>query len=344
MKGMGIYRIARTFAAASLAALLGSQTACAGDPIRVGMVQTSLASIPIVVADAKGYFKDEGLDATLVLFQASEPIALALGSGDIDFGTTGLSNPFFILANDGQITIIGGDSTEHAGFHAIGFIVSNQAYAAGLKSTADFGGHSLGLTQLGSPLEYSLARVLAKHGIDLKSMRLVGLQSNANVASALIGGQIDASIMSSANLYAIVNRGGGRLIGWVDDEIHGSQVTGTVISTKFANTRPDTVRHFLAAFRKGAQTWDAAFVDTDGKRADQPDADDMIALMAKGLNQPEKVVREGLNYDDPEARANVGALQAMLDWYYQQGMLKVQLEAKKMIDMRYAKLMPEGGS
>lgn len=334
---LGAY--SRSLLALAIAIFLSTRVAAAGDPIRVGMVQTSLASIPIVVADAKGFFRDQGLDATIVPFQASEPIALAIGSGDIDFGTTGLSNPFFVLANDGQITIIGGDSTEHPGFHSIGFIASNQAYAAGLKSTADLGGRSLGLTQLGSPLEYSLARVLVKHGIDLKSMRLVGLQSNANVASAITGGQIDSSIMSSANLYAIVNRGGGKLLSWLDEEIHGTQVTGTVTSVKFANARPDTVMHFLAAFRKGAQAWDAAFVDANGNRADQPGADEMIALMAKGLNQPEKVIRDGLNYDDPQSRVNAGALQQMLDWYYQQGMEKTHLEAKNMIDMRFAKLV-----
>jgi NitT/TauT family transport system substrate-binding protein len=333
----------RSFLGLTIAIFIGTPAASAGDPIRVGMVQTSLASIPIVVADAKGFFRDEGLDATIVPFQASEPIALALGSGDIDFGTTGLSNPFFVLANAGQITIIGGDSTEHPGFHAIGFVASNQAYAAGLKSTADLGGHSFGLTQLGSPLEYSLARVLAKHSIDLKSMRLIGLQSNANVASAITGGQIDASIMSSANLFAVVNRGGAKMLSWLDDEISGTQVTGTVISTKFANARPDSVRHFLAAFRKGAQAWDAAFVGADGKRADQATAAEMVAIMAKGLNQPPEVIKQGLNYDDPEARVNVGALQHMLDWYYQQGMLKVHLDASNMVDRRFAQLVPEGG-
>ncbi|HEV8016255.1 MAG TPA: ABC transporter substrate-binding protein [Stellaceae bacterium] len=328
--------------AACLGASLGAPAAFAGDPIRVGMVGSSMASIPIVVADAKGFFRDEGLDATIVPFQASEPIALAIGSGDIDFGTTGLSNPFFVLANAGKITIIGGDSSDRPGFHSIGFVASSQAYAAGLKSTADLGGRSLGLTQLGSPLEYSLARVLAKHAIDLKSMRLIGLQSNANVASALIGGQIDSSVMSSANLYAVVNRGA-QFIGWVDDEITGTQVTGTVTPTKFANARPDAVRHFLAAFRKGAQAWDAAFIDANGNRADQPNAEEMIALMAKGLDQPADVIRRGINYDDPEARVNVGALQQMLDWYYQQGMQKTHLETKNMIDMRFAKLVPQAG-
>ena len=322
-----------------LAALAGIHAAAAGDAIKAGFISTSLASIPIIVADAKGYFKDEGLDATLVGFESSDSIALAVASGDIDFGTTGLSNPFFVLANSGSIKVISGDTTEHPGFHGLGFVASNQAYAAGLKSTGDFGGHSFGITQIGSPLEYSLALVLEKHDIALKDVRIIGLQSNSNVASSLMGGQIDGAIMSSANLYAVVNRNGGKFLSWLDDEVHGAAVSGTVASTKIANTKPETVRHFLTAFRKGAQAWDAAFVDANGNRADQPNAQEMIDMMAKGLKQPTSVIVQGLNYVDPEARVAIGDVQRMLDWFQAMGMQKTHIDAKAIIDMRYAKLL-----
>jgi NitT/TauT family transport system substrate-binding protein len=330
---------ADALAAGCLSLAIGAQAAAASEAIRVGFISTSLASIPIIVADAKGYFRDEGLDATLVGFESSNSIALAVASGDIDFGTTGLSNPFFVLANSGTLKIIGGDTTEHAGFHGLGFVASNQAYAAGMKSTADFAGHSFGVTQVGSPLEYSLALVLEKHGIALKDVRVIGLQSNSNVASAITGGQIDGAIMSSANLNAVVDRGGGKFMSWLDEEVHGAAVSGTVASTKIANGRPDAVRHFLAAFRKGAQTWDAAFLDAKGNRANQPQADQMIALMAKGLHQPTKVIVDGLNYVDPQARIDLGDIQRMLDWYEAMGMQKTHIDAKSIIDMRYAKLM-----
>jgi len=118
-------------------------------------------------------------------------------------------------------------------------------------------------------------------------------------------------------------------------------VSGTFTSTKVANDRPETVRHFLAAFRKAAKLWDAAFIDADGNRADQPSAEEMIAIMAKGLNQPPDVIRRGLNYVEPEARVAVGDIQRMLDWYEAQGMQKVHIDARSMIDMRFAKLVED---
>jgi NitT/TauT family transport system substrate-binding protein len=321
-----------------VALTLGAAAARAGDPVRIGYVGTSLASVAIVVADAKGFFKAQGLDATLLPFESSQPIALAIASGDADFGTTGLSEPFFVLGHQGTLKIIGGDTVERKGFHGLGFVASNQAYAAGLTNVQKLGGHSIGITQPGSPLEYSMALVLDKYGIDFKTVRVMGLQSNPNVASALTGNQVDAAIMSSANLYAVVNRGGAKLIGWLDEEVHGADVSGTVTSAKFANERPETVRRFLAAFRQGAQAWDAAFLDADGNRADQANAGEMIALAAKGLGQPEEVVRRGLGYVDPEATLRVADLQRMLDWYESRGLQKFHVDAATLIDMRYAKL------
>lgn len=327
--------------AAGIATTFDTGNAIAGDAIRAGFVSTSLASIAVVVADAKGYFKDEGLDATMVRFESSDAIALAVASGDVDFGTTGISNPFFVLAKAGTLKIIGGDTVNHAGFHAVGFIASNQAYAAGFKSMADARGRSFGMTQIGSPLHYALAMVLGEHGIDIKDVRVIGLQTNANVASSLTGGQIDGSIMSSANLLAVTNRGGGKLLSWLEDEVpYNLAVTGTVVSTKVADSRPSAVRHFLAAFRKAAEVWDAAFVDANGKRADQPTAKEMIDLAAQGLTQRPQVIVDGLNYVDPQARIDVSVVQRMLDWYEKMGMQKTHMDAKSMIDVRYAKLFP----
>ena len=146
--------------------------------------------------------------------------------------------------------------------------------------------------------------------------------------------------MSSANLLAVINRNGGQRLSWLDDELHYNvAISGTVVSTKLAESRPNAVHHFLAAFRRAGQAWDAAFVDASGNRADQPGAQDMIALMAKGLNQPPNVVVEGLNYIEPEARIAISDVQRMVDWYEKMGMQKSHIDAKAIIDMRYAKLL-----
>ncbi|HEX3970297.1 MAG TPA: ABC transporter substrate-binding protein, partial [Stellaceae bacterium] len=120
---MGLSR--RAFRAAATATAFGIGMgaavvgAAANEPIRVGIVSTSLASIPLVVADAKGFFRDEGLDAKIVPFESAQPIVVAIAAGDVDFGSAGLTDAFFVLANQGALKVIGGDTVEHPGFHGL---------------------------------------------------------------------------------------------------------------------------------------------------------------------------------------------------------------------------------
>src|ERR1700722_13696271 len=139
--------LAVAFASASPAAAL--------DHAKVAVV-SSLSSAPAFVAEAKGYFRDESLDIELEHFDSAAPIAVAVASGAIDFGSVGLNAAFFTLANQGTLRIIGSGNGEHKGFQGIGFVLANQAYAARLHRFEDLKGHSVAITQLGSALQYAL--------------------------------------------------------------------------------------------------------------------------------------------------------------------------------------------
>ena len=330
--------MARCTAALGLAlasSLVAPPPAAAADKIKIAVV-SSLSSAPILVAEAKGYFTDQGLDAALVHFDSAQPVAVAVAAGDIDFGSTGLTGAFFTLAHNGILKLIGAGTWERKGFHGLGLIASNQAYAAGVTSIAALKGHSVAITQLGTALHYNLSLMLHKDGVDLKDVRVLPLQSNPNVASAITGGQADAAMLSSGNAFTLINKGNAHLLGWLGDEMGEAQGDGTYTSAKDANDRPDVVRHFLAAFRKGEATWDAAFLDANGKRADRPSAPEMIGIVAKGLGVSPEVVRLGVPYFDPKARVSMPDVQGALDWYYAQGMMKTHIDARTITDFRYA--------
>ncbi len=76
-------------------------------------------------------------------------------------------------------------------------------------------------------------------------------------------------MLSSGNAFALINKHSAHLLGWLGDELGDAQGDGTYTSTKNANDRPEMVKHFLAAFRQAEQSWDAAFLDANGNRADQ---------------------------------------------------------------------------
>ena len=331
-------RVPRLLAAATAAIValaLGAQPGAAADKIRIGTVH-SQGGASVFVAMAKGFFKEQGLDAELVFFDSAAPIAVAATSGDIDFGTTALTAAFCNLANSGSLKIIASGGWEWPGFQTIGFLVSNQAYAAGLHSFKDMKGKKVGITQLGTPLEFDLARVLEKNGLAASDVRVVPLQSNQNVASALKGGEVDAGVQTVANVYPLVERGDAKLLGWVVDALGVNQSTVTFASSKMTKDHPDTVKRFLAGFAKGGATWDAAFMDAQGKRTDQPSAPEMIGIVAKTLGEKPDIIARGVGYFDPQNRIIMSDTQAVLDWYQANGKIKDHMKAENLIDMRFA--------
>lgn len=333
------WRLSAALAMAAIMLAVGAMDSVAAEHIKIGIVR-SLGGAPVFIAKEKGFFAAEGFDAELVLFDAAQPIAVAATSGDIDFGTTGMTAAFFTLASQGALKLIGAGTWEHPGFQSIGFLVSNQAYASGVKSFKDLGGRSVAITQLGTPLHYNLARVLEKYGVDLKTVRVLALQSNPNVGSALTGGQADAAVQTAANAYPLVQRGDARMLGWVGDELPPGQSEGTFTATKLANEKPETVKRFLNAMRKGERTWDEAFTGAGGKREDQATAPELIAIAAKVLNQPPEIVKLGIAYYDPQSRVSVTDVRRVVEWYKSQNMLKGEIDIDALIDKRYAILAP----
>lgn len=105
------------------------------ESIKIGGSKTASGGAAYIAIE-KGYFKAEGLNVQVVFFDSAQPIAVAVVSGDIDVGTTGLSAGFYNLGGQGALKIIGAQGHESPGFHTIGYFVSRRAYEGGLNRCA----------------------------------------------------------------------------------------------------------------------------------------------------------------------------------------------------------------
>jgi NitT/TauT family transport system substrate-binding protein len=329
-----MYRIVATLIAAALWA--GPAHA---EHIKIGGAKTASGGAAYIALE-KGYFTAAGLDAEIVFFDSAMPIAVAVVSGDIDIGTTGLSAGFYNLAGQGALRIIGAQGHETPGFHTIGYFISRRAYEGGFKSLRDLGGRTIGLSQVGTPGHYVLGATAEKYGIDLASIHVVALQSNANTLSAMMGGQVDGTVtVLASQMIPLVDHGDLRVLGWVGDEI-AFQDRAIFVATKTANDRHDMIERFLAAYRKGAQDYHDAFVGPDERPKDGPTAAATIAIIAKYVEQSPDAVRSGIAYIDPALRVNVADIQRQIAWYKAQGMLKPDVDGDAVIDKRYVVPLP----
>jgi NitT/TauT family transport system substrate-binding protein len=310
-------------------------TARSADPIHFGVTQIANCA-PIAIALSKGYFTAEGLDPQLKIFEAQAPIAVAVASGDLDFGDAAETAALYNLAGDGRVRVIASGAAEAPSFHSLALVASNQAYAAGLKSARDLPGHSFALTQMGTGLQYSLGRIAAKEGFDAKTVKLLPLQSNPNIASALSGGRADAAVFDTTNAMPLIQKGEVKLLGWVGDMTGYTPAFLVFASRNMLDNHPDTVRRFLAAYRKATRDYVAAFADAQGMRKDQPTATATLATISQWIGQPAARIKLGLPYIDREGRVDMAALQDQIDWYHAIGAVKNPLKAAMVVDKRYA--------
>ena len=110
--------------------------------------QIGFPGVPVGIE--RGYFKQQGIDVEMVFFDSAQPSAVAVASGDIDFGTVGVSATFLALAAQGQLKLIASSGGNAPGYFNLAFIVSNKAWDAGLRSVADLKGHSIAISQVGT--------------------------------------------------------------------------------------------------------------------------------------------------------------------------------------------------
>jgi len=324
--------------AAMLGLALATRTAAAED-IKIGLIKVASAG-PIVIAQAKGYFAKEGLTADIVF--ADQPALLAQGvmAGDFTFAVGAATSAFYNLAGRGALRIISGTSDEAPGFKAQVVIVSNQAYAAGLKTLRDLAGHSSAISAAGAPQQYELGVIAQKYGFDYASIRTIPLGSFPNMVTAVVGGSVDSAIPTGAAARQAITDNKVQRLAWVGDEM---RVTLGVLMTSAATAdrKADIVNRFLRVYRAGVRDYRAAFIGPDERPKDNQSAAETYAILAKYFGQPVEYVMQNVSHLDAQGRLDVQDIHRQIDWYKSQGMVKPEVDASKIIDMRYVVPLPE---
>jgi NitT/TauT family transport system substrate-binding protein len=326
--------------AAALALLAASVFGRASaEHIKIGLVKVANSGATFI-AQEKGYFAAEGLDTELVFFEGGgQPISVAIVSGDIDVGETSTSASLFALAGQGALKIVGGETREAKGFHNNALFATRKGYAAGLKTYADLPGHSLAIPQIGSSAHYRLSLIADKFGFDMKSVRLLPVQSIPNVVSALKGGQVDGTINPSTPLTSLIESGDVTILGWLSDEVR-FQSAVTFVSTRTANERSDMLKRFLRALHRGMRDYHDAFTGPGETRADGPTAPEMLAIIGKYTGEPAGEIGLTLGYAPADGGLDVKDISRQIDWFKSQAMLKGPVDGESITDRRYATDLP----
>ncbi len=309
--------------------------ASAADKLTVGVLKLA-SSGPVFIAQAKGYFEQEGVQVDLKFFDAAQPIAVAAASGDIDVGVTAFTAGFYTLAGKSGLRVIAGQSRAEAGYHLIAYLATPKAFDEGLREPKDLAGKTVAITQVGSSFHYSLGLLADKYHFDLNSIKLRPVQSMGNMATTLAGGGVDAALIPATVAAPLIQSGKAKLIGWVGD--YTPWQLGAVFTTEKAiSGEHEALVKFLRAYKRACQDYYDAFLKKNAKGEPEPGPGAQAALeaIAKYTGQKPELLARGIAYIDPQGRFLADDVARQIKWYQARGFVDASVVPEKIIDSSF---------
>jgi NitT/TauT family transport system substrate-binding protein len=332
----------RSFGVSALAVAAAgglARPAFAADPIKVGILPLT-SHAPDIIAQGKGYFAKHGIDASFVTFLAAQPMAVAIASGDVDFGITAITAGLISLADKDAVKVIGGALEEAPGIEGEKILASKKAHDAGLTAPAKLKGHSFGITTTGSSFHYMAHKIAQKEGFPDSDIDLKPLQKVPTIIAALKSGQIDAwSIVP--NIADALTKGPSVVeIGKIADFIPNYQVTTVFTSSANIRNKPDLVKRFLAAYSMGVDDYNAALVH---KTMSKDDTDAIVKMVhqyvyaSMPLEKAAPRIRAAAMLISPNAGLNLESVKDQFEWFKTEKMVPADITMAKLVDTQFVK-------
>ncbi len=289
-----------------------------------------VSSAPLFLAQEEGFYEREGLEVRIEFFRAAQPVALAVTTGDLDFGVTGLTAGFFNLAHRGGLRIIAAQAQVAPGFRFIAYCVNEEAWQAGFRSLAHYPGKRVGITQQGSTFHYMIGQLAEKQGFELRRVRLVPLESVPNMIAAVQGGSVDSILLPAHLALPLEGKGVLRILGWVGEETPW-QLGAVFASGETLERRSTMVDKFLRAYRSGAALYADAFLQRNeaGERVFGDRARELVVKLQRYIPSTEQQILEGAPFIDRHAAISADDVRAQVDWFQEHRLVDdgLQVEA-----------------
>jgi NitT/TauT family transport system substrate-binding protein len=306
-------------------------TAPTPTPVTVKFGQIgSVSDAAIFIADAKGFFKDQGITLEAVPFTSAAQMVQPLGTNEIQAGGGAPSAGLFNAVDRGvQLHIVAdkGSLTPGHGYEAV---IVRRALADKVKSAKDMKGLKISIAARDIVPEYSLDAFLRTGGLTIKDVEIVPL-AFPDMVPALAGGSIDVAVPTEPTVTRILDAGTGVLITRTDAIVPGEQTAVILFSEKFAQQRDVAVR-FMVAYLQGARFYADAFDKKDA--AKRKEAIDIIARATK--LDPSLVERTVLPGIDPDGKVNAKSLGDAQQYFVTKGSQPKAIDLTKVVDPSFA--------
>ena len=308
------------FAMSFLIALSGIRLRESDARIVVGVSTVNVAFLPIYLTQDKGFFKDEGLDVLVVMFNAGATNLQAVIGGDVQIMAGGV--PETVLARASGVDI--------KNFWAISNVMPFQIYGRpNMKSLKDGKGKRFAISRFGSLSEFLTRSALRQAGVDPKDVTMLQIGATPARFTTLAAGMVDATILWFPVTERAKAVGMNKLYDLKDLYPNWTNVGFVAREPWLAKEREQAIR-FLRAYQKGV-------------RHTRENRDDGIRALRKYVGLDPSEAAAGYDeYRDSfplDGRILDAGITATIEQEIETGRLKGKMSVSEMIDQGFINLM-----
>jgi NitT/TauT family transport system substrate-binding protein len=288
--------------------------------IVVGVSTVNVAFLPIYVTQDKGFFKDEGLDVLVVMFNAGATNLQAVIGGDVQIMAGGM--PETVLARASGVDI--------KNFWAISNVMPFQIYGRpNMKSLKDGKGKKFAISRFGSLSEFLTRSALRQAGVDPKDVTMLQIGATPARFTTLAAGMVDATILWFPVTERAKAVGMNKLYDLKDLYPNWTNVGFVAREVWLAKEKEQAIK-FLRAYQRGVKH--TRENREDGIRALRKYVGLDAAEAAAGYDE----YRESFPLD---GRILEAGIVATIEQEIETGRLKAKISVSEMIDQGFINLM-----
>lgn len=299
--------------AISIAAVVTSTAACSKTPeleqdksITIGLMSDT-AAIPFILAQELDYFKEEGLEVDIQIFQSAVDRDSALQADELDGVSSDLISAGFFKESGNTLLITSRTECEYK-------LVA--ASTSGIIDVSGIAGKKIG-TSTNTLMEY-LVDAFAESK-DIKELEKINIPKMPARLEMLKSGQIDAATLPEPLATLAIMDGSKEIASNEDLGIYPGVI---LFKSDFLKSNPDSMSKFYRAYDKTVN-----YINENGLESH-------FTLINEKLSFPEAVIKEfsDIKYGTAVLPSEDNVASAM-EWLYKKGFIK---EKFKYNDLTYS--------
>jgi NitT/TauT family transport system substrate-binding protein len=300
--------------------------------VRVGVAGWSFPGVPLMIAQERGYFQQQGLDVDFDVFASAVDIVAPAARNEIQVSSTapsvGLINA---LNRDIPLRVVASIGTLTPGHEFLTMIIRKDLVDSGAyKDVQDLKGRTVAIVSPGSGTEPAIDAALAAHGLKMTDIKLVNI-TFVDMQAALQNKSIDAAFDIEPLITAAERLNLARRAKDFSQYYPNHQTAILAYSPDFAEKDRDAANRWMVAFLRATRDFVDAFENGKG------DKESIIGYAMNYIKINDRSVFDTVQFPDfrSDGRVYGESLVRDQDWWFDHGELKQKIDLNKILDYSY---------